>query len=44
MAYQRIKYYQAGSFVVGNRLLDEPRRLERVTVAAEPADDLDPER
>jgi pyruvate ferredoxin oxidoreductase beta subunit len=26
MPYQRIKYYQAGSFVVGNRLLDPDRR------------------
>ncbi|HET9103384.1 MAG TPA: thiamine pyrophosphate-dependent enzyme [Solirubrobacteraceae bacterium] len=26
MAYQRVKYYQAGSFVVGNRLLDAEQR------------------
>jgi pyruvate ferredoxin oxidoreductase beta subunit len=26
MPYQRIKYYQAGSFVVGNRLLDRDQR------------------
>jgi pyruvate ferredoxin oxidoreductase beta subunit len=26
MAYQRIKYYQSGSFVVGNRLLDPDQR------------------
>src|SRR3954471_13355898 len=26
MPYQQIKFYQAGSFVVGNRLLDEEQR------------------
>ena len=32
MPYQPIKYYQAGSFVVGNRLLDPEQR----TVQADP--------
>ena len=26
MPYQRIKFYQTGSFAVGNRLLDEEQR------------------
>jgi pyruvate ferredoxin oxidoreductase beta subunit len=33
MPYQPIKYYQSGSFVVGNRLLDDDQR----TVQADPA-------
>ena len=32
MAYQPVKYYQSGSFVVGNRLLDDEQR----TVQADP--------
>jgi pyruvate ferredoxin oxidoreductase beta subunit len=34
MPYQRIKFYQTGSFAVGNRLLTEEQRSVQSTPAA----------